>query len=172
LAARVAVLLAEFRWLSLPVVRHPTLLDRLLLGPSVALRGRGDEARVDQLAGHLKVASLPEFPVELRKQAFDRARLGQGFAKGAGRVRIRHRIGQPEGTATFGAGEENETELTATPSGFPGFGFDIFVAKYGVRNNQDHCPDSVEIAREQPLAANDLDEVCGSGALWSASCTR
>jgi hypothetical protein len=84
--ARVAVLLAELGRPVLPALRHPTLLDRLLLGLRVALLGRGDEARVDQLPTHCDIALRPEFAVELREQAFDRARLGQGLAKGPDRM--------------------------------------------------------------------------------------
>jgi hypothetical protein len=40
------------------------------------------------------------------------------------------------GTATFGAGEANENALKAVGS------TDVFVAKYGDRNDQDQCPDS------------------------------
>jgi hypothetical protein len=42
--------------------------------------------------------------------------------------------GQFSGTATFGAGEANETVLQAR-------GLGVFVAKYGDRNDQDQCPD-------------------------------
>jgi hypothetical protein len=38
----------------------------------------------------------PEFAVELREQAFDRARLGQGLAKGPDRIGIGYRVGEAE----------------------------------------------------------------------------
>jgi hypothetical protein len=43
--------------------------------------------------------------------------------------------GQFSGTATFGAGEANETVLQAR-------GLGVFVAKYGDRKDQDQCPGS------------------------------
>jgi hypothetical protein len=49
--------------------------------------------------------------------------------------------GQFDGTATFGAGEANETVLEAAGQ------VDVFVAKYGDRNDQDQCPDSDPSAR-------------------------
>jgi hypothetical protein len=68
----------------------------LLFGVSIALLGRGDEARVDQLPGHGEVALGPELLVEPGEQGIDRAGLGQRLAEGPERVRIRHRIAQPE----------------------------------------------------------------------------
>jgi hypothetical protein len=59
---------------------------------SIALLGRGDDARVDQLPGHGEVALGAELPVEQLEQAFDHGGLGQRLAEGPDRVRIRHRI--------------------------------------------------------------------------------
>ena len=56
--ARVAILLAEFGGLVLPFVWNAAFLDRLLLLLRVALARRGDQAGVDDLAGHGDVAGL------------------------------------------------------------------------------------------------------------------
>jgi hypothetical protein len=68
---------AEPRRLRLPVLRHPTLIHCLLLGPGVALLGPHDDARVHQLPGHGEIAPATELPIEKLEQAPDRGALGQ-----------------------------------------------------------------------------------------------
>ncbi len=79
--ARVAVLVAQFGGLLFPILRHAAFLDRLILLARVALFGRGDQAGVDNLAGHGDVAGSPKRAVETVEQRLDHAGPGQLFAK-------------------------------------------------------------------------------------------
>jgi hypothetical protein len=92
--AGIAILLGELGRLALPVLRHAALLDRLLLGPGVALLGRRDDGRVNQLPGHGEVARATELLVEPLEQALDHAALGQGFTEGPDGVGIGDGVAQ------------------------------------------------------------------------------
>ena len=71
----VAILLARFRGLVLPAVRHPPFLDRRLLFIGVALARRRDQARVNDLTRHGDVTGLPKRRIKALEQRPDGAGL-------------------------------------------------------------------------------------------------
>jgi hypothetical protein len=79
--AGIAVLLTELRRAVLPVLRHASFPDRPLLGRGVALLGRRDDGRVDQLPRHGEITGGAELPVEQLEQPLDRAGPGQRLAE-------------------------------------------------------------------------------------------
>jgi hypothetical protein len=94
--ACIAILLPQLGRLVLPAVRDASLFERLFLGLTVALLGRRDDGRIDQLAGHGQIASIAQRLVEAREQDLARPDLGQRFAEGPDRVGVRHRIAEAE----------------------------------------------------------------------------
>jgi hypothetical protein len=79
----------ELLWPVLPVLWNAAVLDRLLLAVRIALLGRCDNRRVDDLAAHREKAGLARRRVELLKQGVNRVRLLQRFAERPDRIRSR-----------------------------------------------------------------------------------
>ena len=94
--ARIAILLRELLRLVLPVVGNAAVLDRLLLLDRVALLGRGDDRRVDDLAAHRQKAGVAQRRVESLEQGVNRVRLLQRLAKRPDRIGVGNRVGQPQ----------------------------------------------------------------------------
>jgi hypothetical protein len=79
--ARIAVLLAQFGWLFYRRIRYLASHEIGFFRVSVALPGRRDDRRIDDLAALGVIAGLRKMPVEAGKQVFNCVGLGQMFAK-------------------------------------------------------------------------------------------
>lgn len=75
-------------------ITHP---DRRLLRLGIALPRGGDQARVDDLARHRKIAAFLQPRIEDHKQLSDRASFGQQVPKRLDRLRIRRLVRQTHG---------------------------------------------------------------------------
>src|SRR5262249_17010435 len=73
----IPVLLRLFGWFVLPALGRLTRFDRLVLFPPVALLGRADDRRVDDLATTRNVALGIEMPIEPFKPRLTQSGLGQ-----------------------------------------------------------------------------------------------
>jgi hypothetical protein len=89
----IAILLAQFRGLVLPVVRDPPFHRRLLF-VGIALARRGDQARINDLARHGKVAGLPQRRIEALEQWSDCAGLRQLLPKQPNRAGVGNALRQ------------------------------------------------------------------------------